>query len=363
MKTDRILAIDFGRGLSVSLLAIVHTLWMYADLHTQETSTLGHFVHFMGRGTPVFLVTMGVSFMISRNQNLKSSIQRGLWILAAAFFMNFMKFIVPIILGFMPDSFIKAYGWEAPLNLEQYIYLIQTGDILQLAGISLLFMGLVRRFVKNKYFILVIAFIVAAISRELSGFRLNIEGIDYLLDLLWGSEYNVYFPVFPWLSFILMGMFFGKLYIDENKNEKALFKAMLLWGVLMIIAGAPLVFTNSEYHFNDFFHMGLGGVIYFAGWNFTVISFFNLLVKKIPFNPIFKFLYYCSKNVTSVYIIQWVLICWGMGIFGFQNSKESTVLFLMILFLTLTFLTRYLMDRIQSTIKQRKENRSNLAIH
>ncbi len=363
MNTNRILAIDFGRGFSVSLLAVVHTLWMYADLNTQEHSALGHFVHFMGRGTPVFLVTMGVSFMISRNQSMLSAIKRGGIILAAAFFMNFLKFIFPILLGFMPDSFIKAYGWDPsiPLNTGQYWYLLQTGDILQLAGVSLIFMGLIRGLVKNKYIIFLIALLIAAVSREVSGLRLGIEGLDYLLDLLWGSQYNVYFPVFPWLSFILMGMFFGKIYLENNQDQNALFKSMFLWGVLLIAAGAPLVYTNEAYHFNDFFHMGPGGVIYFAGWNFTVISFFHVLVTKLPYNPIFRFYNYCSKHVTSIYIIQWVLICWGMGIFGFQNANQSTVLMLMIVFLTLTFLTRYTIDKILIFFKNRNK-KSRLAV-
>ncbi|SEL67772.1 Protein of unknown function [Aquimarina amphilecti] len=354
IKSSRILAIDFGRGFSVIAMIMVHTLWIHARQDVQSDTFLGHFIHFVGRGTPVFLITMGVSFMISRNQDVKSAVKRGIMILGVAYLMNFLKFLVPIIVGLMPDSFIEAYGWELPLDFEKYVYLLLTGDILQLAGISLLVLAFIRAYAKNKFILLGLAILIAFISPELRGIQSGMYGLHYITQLLWSDGYWVYFPMFPWISFILLGMFFGKWYIENEYNQKALFRRMFIVGVIFIVVGAPLVFMNETYHFNDFFHLGPGGVIYLAGWNFTVLSIFHWILSKTKNNFLYKIFYYCSKHVTSLYVIQWVLICWGMVIFGFQSKSELGTILLMPIFMMLTFVIHFSVVKIRSISRSDK---------
>lgn len=350
LKNNRILAIDFGRGFSVIAMIMVHTLWIHAQQNVQSDTFLGHFIHFVGRGTPVFLITMGVSFMISRNQSIQSAVKRGILILGVAYLMNFLKFLVPILIGLMPDSFIAAYGWENPLDIEKYVYLLLTGDILQLAGISLLILAFVRAYFKNKFLILGLAIIIAFLSVELREFQSGIVGLSYITQLLWSDGYWVYFSVFPWISFILLGMFFGQWYIEMDYDQNKLFKRMFIGGIICILVGAPLVFISEEYHFNDFFHLGPGGVIYLAGWNFAVLSLFHWLLAKTKNNWVYRTFYYCSKHVTSLYMIQWVLICWGMIFFGFQSMNELDTILLMPLFIGLTFMIHFIFIKLKKSL-------------
>ncbi|MBW1294191.1 heparan-alpha-glucosaminide N-acetyltransferase domain-containing protein [Aquimarina litoralis] len=354
-KNNRILAIDFGRGFSVIAMIMVHTLWIHAQQNVQSDTFLGHFIHFVGRGTPVFLITMGVSFMISRNQSIQSAIKRGILILGVAYLMNFLKFLTPILVGLMPDSFITAYGWESPLNIEKYMYLLLTGDILQLAGISLVILGFVRAYVKNKFLILGLAIVIAFLSVELRDFQSGTVGLSYITQLLWSNGYWVYFSVFPWISFILLGMFFGQWYIEMDYDQDKLFKRMFIGGIICILVGAPLVFMAEEYHFNDFFHLGPGGVIYLAGWNFAVLSIFHWLLTKTKNNSVYRTFYYCSKNVTSLYVIQWVLICWGMIFFGFQSMSELETIVLMPLFMGLTFMVHFVFMRLKKGFRSNRD--------
>ncbi|GAA3517956.1 hypothetical protein GCM10022393_35130 [Aquimarina addita] len=356
IQNKRILAIDFGRGLSVIAMILVHTLWIHASQEIQENTFLGHFIHFVGRGTPIFLITMGISFMISSKQTLASGLLRGLMILGVAYLMNFFKFIFPILIGLMPVSFIEAYGWTAPVSLENYTYLLLTGDILQLAGVSLIIISLIRAYIKNKYIYLIIALIIAAVSREFTEIQTGIYILDYIAQLLWSTGYWVYFPVFPWISFIILGMFFGKWYVEKNRDQDMMFKKMALFGFIFMIVGAVLVFTNEPYHFNDFFHLGPGGVIYLAGWNFVALWLIHLLLKYTNPNKIYQSFYYCSTHVTSLYVLQWVIICWGMAIFGFQSQNELNTLLLMILFLVVTFVVHYASIKIIDTLRKNKKH-------
>ncbi|WP_109433927.1 MULTISPECIES: heparan-alpha-glucosaminide N-acetyltransferase domain-containing protein [Aquimarina] len=355
-NNKRILAIDFARGVSVLMVIMVHTLWIYGDLSTQGDTWLGEVIHFIGKGTPMFLLAMGVSFTLSRNQNMILSIKRGIYILLAGYIMNLLKFVVPTIIGTTPDSFIEAYGWTPPANMDNMLFMLLTGDILQLAGVSLLFMGVINKLSKNKYVPLIIAFLIILTTKEVHGFQLGIPGVDYIFDLMWGAEWNVYFAVFPWFSFILIGMFFGMWYKENNKSERYIFVRMLPAGIILMLIGGGLCYYNFEYHFGDYFHLGPGGAIYLTGFNLLLLRFAFMMVTRIQPNKVFDFLYYCSKRVTTIYIIQWVIICWGMGILGYQQFGITGVLILLPIFTIITLLLQKGLD-ILLTPKKVKNNK------
>ncbi len=361
-QSKRILALDLIKGGSVIGMVIIHTLLIYGDVEAQSESILGTFIRFLGRGPAIFLICMGITFMTSRHQSLKSSLQRGALLLLAALMMNFIKFMIPVFFDFVPDNYMQKFGWEAPLAL-QYVYLVQLGDILQLAGMSLLIVGFVRKYIQNKWAILGLALLVAAVALELKGINWDVVGINYLLDLTFNNDYPayVYFPVFPWISFILIGMFFGKWYIELDFNEHLLFKKVPLVGLAMIAMGFPLVYFYKEYHFGDFYQMGPGGVIYFAGCTLLILWSVHIVSFKVNTGRLVDILAYCSKNLTTMYIIQWSLISWGKGLFGFRSSSLGEVLLLIPLFMALTFGVQKLVDIIKSNGQKKKNKETAIA--
>ncbi|REC49532.1 heparan-alpha-glucosaminide N-acetyltransferase domain-containing protein [Chryseobacterium pennipullorum] len=347
-QSKRILTLDLIKGMSVIGMIIIHTLLIYANVKSQSETAIGSFIVFLGRGTSIFLICMGITFMTSSHQSLTSSLKRGFLLVFAGLFMNFMKFMIPVIFGFAPDNFIQKYGWDAPIE-QQYVYLVLLGDILQLAGMSLLFVGFIRKYVTNKYGILAIGLIVALVSREMSGITVDYPVINYILDLLFNTNYPayVYFPVFPWMSFIIIGMFFGKWFMELNYNSSKLFRNMLYTGLVFVALGAPLVFIYSDYNYNGFYHMGPGGVIYFAGWTMIFLWIIFRLTSGSKENGWMRLLKYCSRNLTSMYMIQWILISWGKGIFGYRQHSIGYVLLLIVFYIFLTFAVQMLVDLIR----------------
>ncbi|ASK30274.1 hypothetical protein CEY12_09170 [Chryseobacterium sp. T16E-39] len=347
-QSKRIVALDLIKGMSVIGMIIIHTLLINANVQSRSETAIGGFIVFLGRGTSIFLICMGITFMTSSHQSLKSSIKRGGLLLLAAFFMNFMKFIIPVIFGFASEDFIQKFGWHGPIE-QQYLYLVLLGDILQLAGISLLFVGFIRKYVKNKFGILAIGLLIALVSKEISGINMDYPVLNYISDLFFSNDFpaNVYFPVFPWMSFIIIGMFFGKWFQETNYDSKKLFKNMLYVGLLFIAVGAPLVFLYGDYNYGGFYHMGPGGVIYFAGWTLIFLwAIFNISLKMKE-NAFMRILKYCSRNLTSMYMIQWILISWGKGIFGYRQHGIGFVFLLIVLYMILTFSVQISLDLLR----------------
>lgn len=339
-QKNRIRAVDFARGLSVILMILIHTMLIYGSIETQTKTVAGTIALWLGRGTPMFLVTMGISFVLSRRQTFIAVCKRAVYILAVGYGMNLLKFIIPeYVFGGLPEGFVKAYGLTSQ-TLESAVFFLLLGDILQLAGITLFIMAIINHYSKNKYIPLLIALVIIAVSKELSGFRFNIFGIDYLCDLLFSNQFNVYFPVFPWSAFILIGMFLGRWFKEIKENQSVFFKKLALLGIGFLGVGGLFNFINPEYHFGDYYHLGPGGCILLVGINLLFLWITHLFVSTIDeTNAVFQFLSFCSKNVTSMYVIQWTLINWGMYILGFWKHDAITVTLLVPVMILITVVT------------------------
>jgi uncharacterized membrane protein len=329
---------------------------MYADKPTQFDSAMGDFVHFLGQEAVAFLMAMGISLALSSRQQISTTLKRGMLLVFAGYALNFLKFIVPIaIFGTMPEAFINAYGWQSPLNQSQYLYLLLTGDILQMAGISLFVIAAIRYFNFGKWAIFATAFAVIVSSAELRGLQPGIAGLNYIFDLFFASEYNVYFPVFPWMGMILTGYALGKWYKDLDRDLVALFKLTWIPAIVLVLGGSIAIYFDSAYHFNDYFHLGPGGTLLIMSGNWLFFMFLYYIADSIN-QHVRTFLVYCSKNVTTIYLIQWTAICWVMGIVGYQTLNRLETFAMMLINIGITFGLQALLDR--TLLKQKSTSKS-----
>ncbi|AUX19088.1 heparan-alpha-glucosaminide N-acetyltransferase domain-containing protein [Flavobacterium columnare] len=349
LTNNRIAAIDFTRGISVFFLVIVHTMLIYGTLETQTKTTIGQIIIWLGRGGAMYLIAMGISFTFSRRQSFYAVIKRGLYILFIGYSLNFVKFIISeFLFGGLPHRFLNAYHLKTQ-TLETTLFFLGLGDILQLAGISLLLIACINQITNNKWIYFLLGLLIIVVSKELSGFKINILGIQYICDLFFSNQYNVYFPVFPWSAFIFLGVFLGKQLKEIHNNTQIFFKNLALQSLGLIILGLLLVFSNYKYHFGDYYHLGPGGSIILLGTMMLSFWISNQLIKLFnPNSKFFRSIIYLSKNTTSIYFIQWTLINWGMYVFGFWSFDQWNVLVLIVLFTVLTLLTNILYRKLQS---------------
>jgi uncharacterized membrane protein len=157
-----------------------------------------------------------------------------------------------------------------------------------------------------------IAFIItsAFLGRFLLNFNSDVILVKYIAAFLYGSSTWSYFPVFPWISYPLLGiiMFKFKNKIYCNFLRKPIFKISI--GVLFIIY---LFFTltyaiSVSSNLNAYYHHGLTfflwTAIFLAFYRFIVFEIDNLLGKSL----IFKYIKWLGQNATAIYVIQWILI-------------------------------------------------------
>jgi hypothetical protein len=237
-----------------------------------------------------------------------------------------------------------------PLEKLNAYTILTTVDILQFAGVALIIMALIQEFKINKYVILFSAFLISMLSPFLCGFNINIPVIDQIFELFWGDQpigfsfidNKIAFPIFPWLSFPLLGMFLGDT-IKNTNNQNRTFKHFGIGGIVVLLIGIAISYNNIEYHFNDYYHSRQGAMLFMCGFVVFWIYITKIAIDKLPMNKLFELLFKWSNGVTNIYFIQWIIIIWSIGFLGINKSSFTTII---ILILTFTFLSHFINEFI-----------------
>ena len=141
---------------------------------------------------------------------------------------------------------------------------------------------------------------------------------DYILQLLGDHPPQAFFPVFPWLVYPLLGLslgYFLRLYDSTSVMKKA------GWGgAIIMFVSCLFPPTKPQSEWLPFYRTGPVDTLFHSGFVFTWLAIFHWLSRKIRSNQFFYLLIFCSKNITAIYIIQWILIFWCIGISGYLTQ-------------------------------------------
>ncbi len=182
---NRFLELDFLRGLAVLGMVVFHAFFvldfyevLVNDMYSGWWLVLGQFVRFS------FLGLVGVSMVISygRSNSRWRQIKRGIKVLTLAMLITLVTYVV------IPEQYVK-FG------------------ILHLIALSILVLSMV---VDRKYS----AFVIATLIIFFGYFS---KDINSLLSLDFGRSGIDYFPIFPWVGVIAMGVFVGHLLYPGGK--------------------------------------------------------------------------------------------------------------------------------------------------
>lgn len=343
MINNRNLTADLLKGMAVILMVQVHILELFA---TQELydSSLGSVLLFLGGppAAPVFMIVMGY-FVAKSNLNNKQIIIRGLKLIGLGFLLN---------IGLNFHLFIRIYLGTIATSPWPYLFGV---DILFLAGFSIILLGIIMSLFKNNpllYFLLILGIFFA--GNFVTG--TSESSFDkYLGAFFYGDAWWSYFPLIPWLAYPITGVLY---YIIEPKLIRIKINKVYQWSIICL-SGIILVITisygisiasslGSYYHHDYMYYLFIVNFIIF--WSGIVN-----LVASLQYNPVANAIQWMGKNVTTIYIIQWLLIGnIATALYKTQNIFESFMWFIGII--TITSLLTYLWNKI--TIKENKKSSS-----
>ncbi len=327
---------DLLKGIAVILMIMVHITELFATQGFYD-SIIGGIFLFLGGipAAPVFMAVMGY-YLARTNKGLKFDLIRGLKLMVWGFALN---------IGLNLNLFYHIYIGAFILSPWEYLFGV---DILFLAGLSVIIIALLKHFFKKNVWVYVIALILI-ISIPLFFLPPKTEGLpSYLTAYFYSDAWWSYFPVIPWISYVLLGFIF-------NLKEQILLKFYKAnkWYIIPEIV-ILLAFTfgygfEISAHLEQYYHHSA----LFFGFAVLIIALWSSLVYQLAQrinNRLTNYIEWIGKNVTSIYVFQWLIIGnLATIIYKTQQGYSLLLWFITVLVLSsvLTLAWRKLMEKRQ----------------
>lgn len=344
---ERMSCFDHVRGITVGLMIICHTIIVYGS-HSLLEKPLGIFGEkIIGTwpGAPVFMIIMGIFFAFSHKRTALERITRGLKLLLLGLVLNCLRFVLPYLIAKQvnPKAVADLYVLAPNSDFSVLWQLFYFMDILTFAGLAFALLAIFDLALKKDWHWIALGLLVAWLSPHLWGIGRNWGAFYLIVQPFWGNalvpglESDTAFPVFPWLVYPITGILIGKLFSRGN-DLSAVLKKISLAALLLLAAGGTIVLTSQQNQFGDFYRMYPGGILLCIAVDLLWIALFMLLTKYEIFQKPLNTLTFWSKNITLIYLVQWVLIGFGIIFIGYrQQDSPWTVLPLIPLFFLLSY--------------------------
>jgi uncharacterized membrane protein len=327
-KVERIRAFDLARGLAIVFMIGVHVLWHWGAPDTW-TTPIGQVISLLGGPTaaPVFMFLMGASLAFSSRTSFSSLAVRGVWLLWLGYLLNVLRGVIPAYLGIQAG--IVTPEQIAPFTLP---WLATTVDVHHMAGLSLIAIAALRSVTRRPGWLWVtLAAAVVLAGPLLRGLEFGTPLLDGPLTPVLGGAPNVYYAVVPWIAFPLAGAAYGAVMARAGNDigrRIRVFRLGALLGAGMCAVGIALfLLAPPPFDVTTYWRMPPSYFIAITGLVLVWLWGCDLVVRHVRANRAFTFLYGWSANVIAIYFTHWVVVGWGVGVFGFRSQPLEGALF------------------------------------
>jgi uncharacterized membrane protein len=303
----------------------VHVLWHWGAPDTW-TSPIGQVISLAGGPTaaPVFMFLMGASIAFSSRTSFRSLVVRGAWLVWLGYLLNFLRGVVPAYLGL--SAGVVTPEQIAPFTLP---WLATTVDVHHMAGLSLIAIAGLRSVTRRGATWLAIAAAIVLAGPMLRGLQFGTPLLDGPLTPILGGAANVYYAVVPWIAYPLVGAVFGALVARaaSRAGRARLFRGGAIVGVALFVVGAGIyAAAPAPFDVNTYWRMPPAYFAAITGFVLVWLWGCDLAVRHVPANRAFDFLYGWSGRVIAIYFTHWLVVGWGVGIFGFRSQPLAGAL-------------------------------------
>jgi uncharacterized membrane protein len=310
---------DLMKGIAVVAMIQVHIMELFARPEIFD-GVPGKISLFIGGpfAAPVFMAVMGY-FIVTALKGRREKVKRGIMLILLGLLLN---------IGLNLHLLIKIYKGTFDLNPWEYIF---GADILFLAGISIIIITLLERmFPKRLAPFILLAILVPLISSYLPDLP---PGWKYLQGFFYGHYSWSYFPIFPWLAYPLLGYIVKRIeteYPDGWFRIKQRISLLIIVSAILIISLFVPAFKRitelpSYYHHQIFLFTWITGFLMAFTWLIHKLESFSGQYHVL------KYLKWLGKNVTIVYVAQWLII----GNIATAIYKTQDILALLMWFLAI----------------------------
>lgn len=323
---------DLLKGFAVIAMIQVHIFEQFARPEFLQ-GTVGKLSLFLGGpfAAPVFMAVMG--YFAGRKGGMEAG-RRGGWVkIKRGLFLILLGLVLNIGLNFN----LLLHIFTGRIDVDPWPYLFGA-DILPLAGLSFLFIGVCEIFlVRRAIPALAMAVVVALVTPYLPSFP---DHLKYLGAFICGNEKWSYFPLFPWLAYPLLGYSWMRMETEmPSFSEKLMkYRSYFIVSAVILLAAFAVPSYKTITNLPAYYHHGILLFIWMTGFMIIWIFFGKFVINFAADSRIIIYMRWLGENVTVVYVIQWLII--GNLAFVFYRSQYPIQLLLS--FITVLILSSFL---------------------
>jgi Heparan-alpha-glucosaminide N-acetyltransferase, catalytic len=341
----RISSLDLARGFTVLMIVPIHTVMLYSAGSVRNT-LLSNLLAFIAEwhGAQIFMLIMGVSFTYSKNHSMEAVVKKVGILLIIAYGLNMIKFVVPHLFGWLPPVLIMEL--QIDTGIRGYTQLLGLGDILHFAAIALLVLFAVSKTPSPTSTAITLVTIISFFSPFLWDSHSDNPFINYILNLITGQPPQVFFPLLPWLVYPLLGLYVS--HIIQKKEQWVGFDSFWIIGVVLIGLASTMKYWLHYTAFDSFYRTGTWDTMIHVGFVLIALSGWHWISLNVKPNYVFRLFTYCSRRITQIYIIQWILIFWLLPFIDYQQTGFTGTILLIILTSAITLTGSLFIDLMKS---------------
>lgn len=265
----------------------------------------------------VFITLMGFLLVLSGGYKPEHIFAKAIKILFVGFAINLIRVPVPQIVGNLLG--VTQYGDL----LKHMVYHLSMIDIYSFAGYALFLV------MPLSYFELPfqLYFVLSALVMLLSSYKqVMLDWLPAFLHFIFGYLFvgepkNVYFPLFPWFAYLLLGIGLGLLYLKHGQHALNVF--LTACGAICIGIGYAIFKTTYHYGdfsmLNDFYKHDYTVGLYLAGMAMLLFVFVEALYPHVPAKLLHYFAF-TSRHIIKLYFFSWLFTGWFVTLRGMHND-------------------------------------------
>ena len=302
---SRQIELDLAKCLSIFFMIFLHCLMVTQGFNNNVSLYMQRGIgQLLGEpfAAPVFMFSMGIGIVYSKNQAPEYLIKRGIKTMLLGIVVNIGEFFLP---HYLAGHLLGK--WDIfPIAKGLLLFCI---DILAFAGMAMILIGVLKLLKSSAARILTIAFILSAAGSFLRFSDLGGNIPNLVAGYFIGSAGGfTAFPLFNWFIFPAAGIFLGEYYIRCNDKKRLL----CAWPFALAISIAYFVqswfidggFLSEVHHY--YFMTTIDAFICLINV-YGIIGLCYFVTKFLP-KSVLNFVSKTSSNVNTIYIVQWFLI-------------------------------------------------------
>lgn len=275
---------------------------------------------------PVFMFSMGIGMIYTGRNTPEDFMRRGAKLLLTGYSLNFVRQTLPQLIGL-------AMGIDSGIDITGGLLCV---DILPFAGMAFLSVGLMRKLKLSSVQICLTAFLLQSVGIHFVRIHMEPGVIQNLLGLLVPTGEWTSFPLTLWLVYPSLGMVFGEYLMKCEDKAKAYRRIMIYSAVFFISLTSGLLYTGYDVRMiyalcgDSYYHQNLISTLWITPIIMAVLSACYFLFAKAEKNRTGMFISYCSINLNTIYIIQWLIIAYSVAIgilTGLEKTRSPLIIF------------------------------------